>query len=185
MKQSRILMLDLEMTGLDPVKDEIIEVACFVVEGATLEKVPGTELCLAVMPEDPSILDKMDDWNTRTHSESGLIRRVREEGVPIGEAEEEVMSLLRSQMTKGAILCGNSIHWDRVFIRRQMPKVDNYCTFRMIDVSSFKELLRRIDPMRFRAPRKRSDHTALTDAKGSLDELRFYVENYIRTDSDQ
>ena len=70
MKQSRILMLDLEMTGLDPVKDEIIEVACFVVEGATLEKVPGTELCLAVMPEDPKILDKMDDWNTRTHSEA-------------------------------------------------------------------------------------------------------------------
>ena len=83
-------MLDLEMTGLDPVKDEIIEVACFVVEGATLERVPGTELCLAVMPEDPSILDKMDDWNTRTHNESGLVRRVREEGVPIGEAEEEV-----------------------------------------------------------------------------------------------
>ena len=185
MNQSRILMLDLEMTGLDPVKDEIIEVACFVVEGATLERVPGTELCLAVMPEDPKILDKMDDWNTRTHSESGLIRRVREEGVPIGEAEEEVMSLLRSQMTKGAILCGNSIHWDRVFIRRQMPKVDKFCTFRMIDVSAFKELLRRLDPMGFRAPRKRSDHTALTDAKGSLDELRFYVENYIRTDSDQ
>ena len=88
MKQSRILMLDLEMTGLDPVKDEIIEVACFVVEGATLERVPGTELCLAVMPEDPKILDKMDDWNTRTHSESGLIRRVREEGVPIGEADQ-------------------------------------------------------------------------------------------------
>ena len=88
-------MLDLEMTGLDPVKDEIIEVACFVVEGATLERVPGTELCLAVMPEDPKILDKMDDWNTRTHNESGLIRRVREEGVSIGEAEEEVMSLLK------------------------------------------------------------------------------------------
>ena len=70
------------------------------------------------------------------------------------------------------------------FHRRQMPKVDKFCTFRMIDVSSFKELLRRIDPMGFRPPRKRSDHTALTDAKGSLDELRFYVENYIRTDSD-
>ena len=83
----------------------------------------------------------------------------------IGEAEEEVMSLLKN-MSKGAIICGNSIHWDRVFIRRQMPKVDKFCTFRMIDVSSFKELLRRIDPMRFQAPRKRSDHTALTDAKG-------------------
>ena len=84
MKESRILMLDLEMTGLDPVRDRIIEVACFVVEGDTLLPVPGAELELAVMPNDPSLLDRMDEWNTRTHNESGLIRRIREKGVPSG-----------------------------------------------------------------------------------------------------
>ena len=82
MKQSRICMLDLEMSGLDPDEERIIEVACFVVE-ADLTPVEGDEMCLAVMPDDPGVLDTMDDWNTRTHGESGLIRRIREEGVSI------------------------------------------------------------------------------------------------------
>ena len=183
-KESRILMLDLEMTGLDPARDRIIEVACFVVEGDTLLPVPGAELELAVMPNDPSLLDRMDEWNTRTHNESGLIRRIREKGVSIREAEKEIMNLLNEHMSKGAIICGNSIHWDRIYIRQELPAVDDFCTFRMIDVSSIKELLRRIDSD---GPRyyKRSPHTALADAKGSLEELRFYVERYINKDFDQ
>ena len=177
MKQSRICMLDLEMSGLDPDKERIIEVACFVVE-ADLTPVEGAEMCLAVMPEDPGVLDTMDDWNTRTHGESGLIRRIREEGVSIAEAEEAVMALLKEHMTKGAIIAGNSVHHDMRFIRREMPMVADYCTFRIIDISSFKELIRRIAP---NGPRfyKRSDHTALADARGSLDELKFYVDNYL------
>ena len=166
MKQSRICMLDLEMSGLDPDKERIIEVACFVVE-ADLTPVEGAEMCLAVMPDDPGVLDTMDDWNTRTHGESGLIRRIREEGVSIAEAEEAVMALLKEHMTKGAIIAGNSVHHDMRFIRREMPMVSDYCTFRIIDISSFKELLRRVAPD---GPRfyKRSDHTALADARGSL-----------------
>ena len=182
MKESRICLLDLEMTGLEPDKERIIEVACFVVE-ADLTPVPGAEMCLAVMPEDPGVLDTMDDWNTRTHGDSGLIRRVRENGVSIRDAEDAVMELLGEHMAKGAIIAGNSVHHDMRFIRREMPLVAEFCTFRIIDVSSIKELLRRVVP---KGPRfyKRSDHTALADAKGSLDELRFYVENYMRLDSD-
>ena len=91
--------------------------------------------------------------------------------------------MLREHMTEGAIICGNSIHHDFRFIRRYMPLVDDFCTFRIIDVSSIKELLKRVAPD---GPRfyKRSDHTALADAKGSLEELRFYVEKYISTDLD-
>tara|TARA_B110000263_G_C15286676_1_gene501168 strand:+ start:599 stop:1177 length:579 start_codon:yes stop_codon:yes gene_type:complete len=182
-KESRICLLDLEMSGLDPDSERIIEVACFVVE-ADLTPVPGAEMCLAVMPDDPGVLDSMDEWNTRTHGESGLVRRVREDGVSIKEAEDAVMKLLREHMTKGAIIAGNSVHHDMRFIRREMPVVADFCTFRIIDVSSLKELLRRVAP---NGPRfyKKSDHTALADAKGSLDELRFYVRNYIRVDSDQ
>jgi oligoribonuclease len=108
---------------------------------------------------------------------------VRENGVSIREAEDAVMELLREHMTEGAIIAGNSVHHDMRFIRREMPMVAEFCTFRIIDVSSLKELLRRVAP---NGPRfyKRSDHTALADAKGSLDELRFYVENYIRDDLD-
>ncbi len=180
MKESRICLLDLEMTGLEPDKERIIEVACFVVE-ADLTPVPGAEMCMAVMPDDPGVLDTMDDWNTRTHGDSGLIRRVRENGVSIRDAEDAVMELLGEHMSKGAIVAGNSVHHDMRFIRREMPMVADFCTFRIIDVSSIKELLRRVAP---KGPRfyKRSDHTALADAKGSLDELRFYVENYMRLD---
>ena len=179
-KESRICMLDLEMSGLDPNKERIIEVACFVVE-ADLSPVEGAELCLPVMPEEQGILDSMDDWNTKTHGESGLIRRIREEGVSIADAEMAVMELLREHMTKGAIIAGNSVHHDMRFIRREMPMVADYCTFRIIDISSFKELLRRIAP---NGPRfyKKSDHTALADARGSLEELRFYIDNYLDID---
>ena len=176
-KDSRICLLDLEMTGLDPDRERIIELACFIVE-ADLSPVKGAEMCVAVMPEDPSVLDSMDSWNTKTHGDSGLIRRVREEGVSIGEAEGQMMELLSEHMTKGAIIAGNSVHHDMRFIRREMPMVSDYCTFRIIDISSFKELLRRVAPD---GPRfyKRSDHTALADARGSLDELKFYVDNYL------
>ena len=180
MKQSRMLLLDLEMSGLDPEKERIIEVACFVVE-ADLTPVEGAEMCLAVMPDNASVLPGMDSWNTKTHTESGLVRRIHEEGVSIQEAEEEVMGILTEHMSKGAIIVGNSVHHDMRFIRREMPRVADFCTFRIIDVSSFKELFRRIDP---NGPRfyKRSDHTALADAKGSLEELRFYIRNFMRSD---
>ncbi len=182
MRESRICMLDLEMSGLDPDKERIIEVACFVVE-ADLTPVPGAEMCLAVMPDDPGVLDSMDEWNTRTHGNSGLTQRVRESGVSIREAEDAVMGLLREHMAEGAIICGNSVHHDMRFIRREMPIVSDFCTFRIIDVSSIKELVKRISPggPRFRYE---SDHTALADAKNSLEELRFYVERYMTTDSD-
>ena len=126
-------------------------------------------------PAEPSIWLPVD---------TGLTQRVRESGVSIREAEDAVMELLREHMSEGAIICGNSVHHDMRFIRREMPMVADFCTFRIIDVSSIKELLRRVAPD---GPRfyKRSDHTALADAKGSLDELRFYVERYMITDSDQ
>ena len=182
MKASRICMLDLEMSGLDPETERIIEVACFVVE-ADLTPVEGAEICLAVMPDDPEVLASMDSWNSKTHGDSGLVRRIHEEGVSIREAEESVMAILREHMSEGAIIAGNSVHHDMRFIRREMPMVADFCTFRIIDVSSFKELFRRIAPD---GPRfyKKSDHTALSDARGSLEELRFYIDNYVRTDLD-
>ena len=182
MKEARICLLDLEMTGLDPEVERIIEVACLVVE-ADLALVEGAEMCLAVMPDDPAVLSSMDSWNSKTHGDSGLIRKVHEEGVSIREAEEAVMDVLREHMSEGAIIAGNSVHHDMRFIRREMPMVADFCTFRIIDVSSFKELFRRIAPD---GPRfyKKSDHTALSDARGSLEELRFYIDNYVRTDLD-
>jgi|TARA_B100000959_G_scaffold284406_1_gene355951 oligoribonuclease len=181
-KESRICLLDLEMSGLDPETERIIEVACFIVEG-DLSPIEGAELCLAVKPDDLAVLGSMDSWNSKTHTESGLVRRIHEEGVSIAEAEERVLALLNGHMKPGAIIAGNSVHHDMRFIRREMPLLSDFLTFRIIDVSSFKELFRRISPD---GPRffKRSDHTALADARGSLEELRFYIENYTEIDLD-
>ncbi len=181
-KESRICLLDLEMSGLDPETERIIEVACFIVE-ADLTPVEGAELCLAVKPDDLGVLGSMDAWNSKTHTDSGLVRRIHEEGVSIIEAEARVLALLKENMKPGAIIAGNSVHHDMRFIRREMPLVADFVTFRIIDVSSFKELFRRLSPD---GPRffKKSDHTALSDAKGSLDELKFYIENYTNIDFD-
>ena len=182
MKESRICMLDLEMSGLDPEIERIIEVACFIVEG-DLSPVEGAELCLAVKPDDLAVLGSMDSWNSKTHTESGLVRRIHEEGVSITEAEARVLALLKEHMKPGAIIAGNSVHHDFRFLRREMPLVADFVTFRIIDVSSFKELFKRISP---EGPRffKKSDHTALSDAKGSLEELRFYIDNFTNIDFD-
>ena len=182
MKRSRVAFVDLEMTGLDYNNDSIIEVACFVVE-SDLSPVEGAELCLAVMPDDPTAFEKMDQWNKDTHGPKGsnLVRRCLEEGVSTEEAEDRVMELLREHMEEGAIFAGNSVWNDMNFVRASWPRVAEFCTFRIIDVSSFKEVFRRIAPNgpRFR---KNSDHTALADAKGSLEELRFYIDHFMRID---
>ena len=182
MKESRICMLDLEMSGLDPEIERIIEVACFIVEG-DLSPVEGAELCLAVKPDDLAVLGSMDSWNSKTHTESGLVRRIHEEGVSITEAEARVLAMLKEHMKPGAIIAGNSVHHDLRFLRREMPLVADFVTFRIIDVSSFKELFKRISP---EGPRffKKSDHTALSDAKGSLEGLRFYIDNFTNIDYD-
>ena len=128
-------MLDLEMSGLDPEKERIIEVACFIVE-SDLTPVEGTELCLAVKPDELSVLGSMDSWNSKTHTESGLVRRIHEEGVSIADAEERVLSLLKEHMKPGAIIAGNSVHHDMRFIRREMPLVADFVTSRSFFVDS-------------------------------------------------
>ena len=129
-----------------------------------------------VIRQDDHLLDGMDEWNTQTHTKSGLIQRVRESTVDESEAQEAVLEFLRDHIPRGQIpLCGNSISTDRRFLRHYMPKVDAYFHYRIVDVSTIKELARRWRPDVVQALSKTdSNHRALDDIRATVEELRLY-----------
>ncbi len=170
-----LIWLDLEMTGLEPDRDVIIEVASLV-----------TSPSLEVLAEGPSVaihqsdetLEHMDEWCKTTHGASGLVDRIRASTCTIEEAEEQTLAFLQRWVPAGASpLCGNSIAHDRRFVRRYMPRFDAYLHYRHIDVSTIKELVRRWYPKTVRAPAKKGHHLALDDIRESVEELRWYREH--------
>ncbi len=164
------------MTGLDPERDQILEIATLITDDQLEVVAEGPVLAIA-HPEE--VYEAMDEWNREHHSASGLLARCRAEGVPLREAEERTLSFVRQYCApRSAPLCGNSIWQDRRFLARYMRELDQYLHYRIIDVSTVKELVRRWYPRGPRPPEKKHAHLALDDIRESLAELRFYRDQY-------
>jgi oligoribonuclease len=172
-----LVWLDMEMTGLDPEKERIIEIATILTDGNLVEIGTGPDL---VIHQDDAILAAMDEWNRTHHKASGLTERVRTSAVTDGDAEAQTLAFINQHCgaKERPVLAGNSIHQDRRFIRRYMPKLDARLHYRMVDVSTIKELARRWFPAIIaKQPPKKDTHRALDDIRESIDELRYYRSN--------
>jgi oligoribonuclease len=169
-----LVWLDMEMTGLDPERERIIEMATILTDGQLIEIAVGPEL---VIHQPDEIIAAMDDWNTKHHGSSGLTERVRQSQISDVDAEAQTIAFIDAHVSprERPVLAGNSIHQDRRFIRRYMPALEKRLHYRMVDVSTIKELARRWYPQIIaRQPAKRDTHRALDDIRESIDELRFY-----------
>lgn len=175
---AHLVWMDLEMTGLDPDKERIIEIATIITDSELQVVAEGPVLAVR-QPE--SLLAAMDDWNQSHHSASGLLDRVRRAGVSEREAEAATLAFLERHVEKKrSPLCGNTIWQDRRFLSRYMPALEAYLHYRMVDVSSIKELVQRWRPDLVAGFSKKNAHTALADIRESIDELRYYREHFIR-----
>jgi oligoribonuclease len=175
---ANLVWMDLEMTGLDPERERIIEIAT-IVTNDRLEVIAEGPVLAVRQPE--SLLAAMDDWNQRQHSGSGLLDRVRREGVGEREAEARTLAFLERHVEKKrSPLCGNTIWQDRRFLARYMPTLEDYLHYRMVDVSTLKELAARWRPELAAGFSKTNAHTALADVRESIEELRYYRTHFIR-----
>ena len=167
-----LVWLDMEMTGLDPDNDRIIEIAV-VVTNSTLDRMVEGPV-LAIHQSDET-LGKMDDWNKNTHGRSGLIDRVRASTVTEADATEQIRAFLGQHVPPGkSPMCGNSICQDRRFMARTMPALEAFFHYRNLDVSTLKELAKRWKPSALDGLKKAGKHTALADIQESIDELVHY-----------
>ena len=176
--ETHLVWVDMEMTGLRPDVDRIIEIAIVVTDSEL--NVLATGPVLAIHQPD-AVLAAMDAWNTATHGRSGLVDRVRASSVTEADAERAMLAFLRPWVPPGkSPMCGNSICQDRRFMARTMPGLEAFFHYRNLDVSTVKELCRRWRPEVARAFAKRSAHTALADIEESIEELRHYREHFFR-----
>lgn len=172
-----LVWIDLEMSGLDPDTCEILEIATLVTDGQLELLAEGPDI---VIHQPDPVLDRMDAWCTRQHGQSGLTAQVRASTTSLAEAEARTLEFLRAHCSPGkSPLCGNSIGHDRRFLLRYMPQVSSFLHYRMVDVSSIKELTRRWYPS-LSAPRKGETHRALDDIRESIQELRHYRKHIFR-----
>jgi oligoribonuclease len=173
-----LVWLDCEMTGLDPEKERIIEIAVIVTGPELTPRIEGP--VLAVHQSD-LLLDQMDNWNKGTHGRSGLIDKVRASTLTEADAEAQILEFLARYLPKGVSpLCGNTISQDRRFLVKYMPRLEGFFHYRNIDVSTFKELAKRWRPEVYSAFKKRQSHTALADVHESIDELEHYREHFLK-----
>ena len=176
--QNALVWLDMEMTGLDPDRDRIIELA-MVITNSQLEVI--AESAVWAVHQADAVLDAMDDWNRKTHGKSGLIERVK--ASPLAEADVEVQALdfLKRHVPTGkSPMCGNSICQDRRFMARHMPKLEPYFHYRNLDVSTLKELCKRWTPEIAKGVKKGGKHEALADIYESIEELKYYREHFLK-----
>ncbi len=172
MLQGSLFWIDLEMTGLNLAQDAIIEVAS-VVTNDTLDVIAEGPSLVIHQPE--FVLEKMDAWNKNQHSSSGLLDRVRSSHITLAEAYELTLDFARRCCKKNVPVCGNSVYQDRAFLKRFMPELDQYFNYRIIDVTTIKEVVRRWytgDPNALFE--KKSNHRALEDVYASIEELKHY-----------
>ena len=177
LNENNLVWIDLEMTGLSPVTDRIIEIAVVVTDAQVTQRVEGP--VLAVHQSD-AVLDGMDAWNKGTHGKSGLIDRVKASTVDEAAAEAQVIAFLKQYVPAGkSPMCGNSICQDRRFLAKDMPALEAYFHYRNLDVSTLKELARRWKPGVLEGFKKTQAHTALADVHESIDELLHYRQHLL------
>lgn len=175
-KSNNLIWLDLEMTGLDPERDRIIEIATVVTDPQLNIVAQGP--VFAIHQPEP-ILALMDDWNVKQHNKSGLVERVRASHVSEEEAQAETIEFLMHYVPAGkSPMCGNTIHQDRRFLVKWMPKLEQYFHYRNLDVSTIKILAMNWAPQLPKQIKKESRHLALDDIVDSINELKFYKENF-------
>ena len=175
---NHLVWLDMEMTGLDPERDRIIELAMIVTDG-NLETVAESPVWVVHQPD--AVLDAMDEWNKNTHGKSGLIERVRASALDEAAVEAAALSFMQDYVPQRiSPMCGNSIGQDRRFMVRYMPALEAWFHYRNIDVSTLKELCRRWKPEVAKGFEKASAHTALADIRESIEELKYYREHFIK-----
>ncbi len=166
----------MEMSGLDPDTDVVLEIALLLTNSALEITSEGPSL---IVRQEAALFDKMDSWNQEHHTKSGLWASVLSSKLSILEAEDQILAYLEQHLVaKSSPLCGNSIAQDRMFIRKYMPRVHEFLHYRMIDVSTIKELAKRWYPNGITGPNKTNAHRALDDIKESIAELKFYQDNY-------
>ncbi|MEW6559682.1 MAG: oligoribonuclease [Pseudomonadota bacterium] len=173
-----LIWVDMEMTGLNPDTDRIIEVAVVVTDPQLTVRVEGPVLAIH---QSDAVLAGMDAWNQNTHGKSGLTDRVRASTMNEAQASRDIIAFLKRYVPAGkSPMCGNTICQDRRFMARTMPELEAYFHYRNLDVSTLKELARRWCPELVSAFKKQQAHTALADIQESIDELRHYREHFLR-----
>ena len=173
---NHLVWMDLEMTGLEPDIEVIIEIATIITDSHLniIEEGP-----VLVVHQDDDILNRMDEWNQKTHHASGLVQKVKDSTLTIEEAEKITLDFIKKYVPyKTSPLCGNSVGQDRRFMYKFMPKLSEYLHYRNIDVTSVKELVRRWYPTGRKLPRKSDEHKALIDIQESIEELIFYRDHF-------
>lgn len=176
--QNNLAWLDLEMTGLDPDRDRIIEIAVVVTDADLNTVAEGPVLAIH---QTEAVLESMDAWNKGTHTRSGLLERVRVSTFVEADAEQRMLAFLAEHVpAKASPLCGNSICQDRRFLARWMPRLEAHFHYRNLDVSTLKELARRWRPELAKGLTKQGRHEALADIYESIGELRYYRDNFLR-----
>ncbi len=175
---NNLIWIDIEMSGLNPETDRILEIA-ILITNSQLELV--AEGPVVVVHQPPAVLDAMDDWNKGTHGKSGLTDRVKASTLSEADAESQLLAFVSQHVPKSASpICGNSVHQDRRFLVKYMPGLEAYFLYRNLDVSTLKELVRRWKPEVLAGLVKHGKHEALADIHESINELRYYREHVLK-----
>jgi oligoribonuclease len=173
-----LVWLDCEMSGLDPEKERLLEIAVVVTGPDLTPRIDGPVL---VIHQSDEVLDGMDSWNKGTHGRSGLIDKVKASSLDEAAAEQQLIQFISRYIPKrGSPMCGNTIGQDRRFLVKYMPKLEAYFHYRNLDVSTLKELAKRWKPAAYNAFKKQQAHTALADVHESIEELAHYRETFLR-----
>jgi oligoribonuclease len=176
--ENNLVWVDMEMSGLNPDTDRVLEIAVVVTDSQLEVLAEGPVLAVR---QSERVLASMDSWNTATHGRSGLTARVRASSIDEGEAQRQVLAFLQALVPAGkSPMCGNSICQDRRFMARWLPQLEAFFHYRNVDVSTLKELARRWKPEVYRSFDKKSRHEALADIYESIEEMRHYRQHFIQ-----